>query len=175
MLLYLVGYMGTGKTTIGQTIAGRLGYSFIDLDTLIEEKYKLTIVSFFKKFDEEVFRKVESETLKDTALTTDAVIATGGGTPCFYNNMEIINDNGISIYLRNSVETLYRRLVASKKKRPLLVGKSSPAILDLVKDQLAFREPFYLRSKIIVDCDFLNMNELINSILNFTGNKKTGF
>jgi len=171
MLVYLVGYMGTGKTTIGQAIADRLGYSFIDLDTLIEEKYRLTIVSFFNKFDEEVFRKVESETLKDTTLLTDTVIATGGGTPCFFNNMGIINQSGISVYLKNPVDILYARLLASKKKRPLLVGKTSPAIMDFVKDQLAFREPFYLMSHIIVDCTLLNIEELIRSIINFTHNK----
>lgn len=168
MLVYIVGYMGTGKTTIGQTISARLGYAFLDLDSFIEEKYKLTIVSFFNKFDEEIFRKVESETLKDTTRLTDTVIATGGGTPCFFDNMDLINQNGVSVYLKNPVEILYERLTSSKKKRPLLVGKTSPAIMDYIREQLAFREPFYLKSKIIADCNDLNMDELIHSILNFT-------
>jgi shikimate kinase len=168
MLIYLVGYMGTGKTTIGEMIAGRMGYSFVDLDTMIEEKYKLTIASFFNKFDEKIFRKVENETLKDTTELNNVVVATGGGTPCFYDNMEIIGKSGISVYLKNPGETLYQRIIASKKKRPLLVGKTSPDILQFIKDQLAYREPFYLKSDIIVDCNFFNIDELIKSIVNFT-------
>jgi len=168
MLIYLVGYMGSGKTTVGQMISWKLGYSFIDLDSMIEEKYKITIASFFSKFDEKVFRKVENETLKDTILMKDTVVSAGGGTPCYFDNMEIINKSGISVYLKTSVETLHQRLFSSKKKRPLLAGKTSPAIMDHIKTQLAIREPYYLQSKIIADVNSLDIDALIKTIFNFT-------
>lgn len=167
MLIYLVGYMGSGKTTVGQMISWKLGYSFIDLDTMIEEKYKITIASFFSKFDEKVFRKVENETLKDTISMSDTVVSTGGGTPCYFDNMDIINNSGISVYLKTEVETLHQRLVSSKKKRPLLAGMTSPAIREHIRNQLAFREPFYLRSKIIADGNSSDVDALIKTIYNF--------
>jgi shikimate kinase len=160
--------MGSGKTTVGQMISWKLGYSFIDLDSMIEEKYKITIASFFSKFDEKVFRKVENETLKDTILMKDTVVSTGGGTPCYFDNMEIINKSGISVYLKTSTNTLHQRLLTSKKKRPLLAGKTSPAIMDHIMTQLAIREPYYLRSMIITDGNSLDVDELIKTIFNFT-------
>jgi shikimate kinase len=166
MLIYLVGYMGSGKTTAGLKLAVKMGYAFADLDVMIENKYKITIGQFFSKYGEPVFRKIERETLIDTFSYTQSVIATGGGTPCFSDNMDLINKHGISVYIKMPVKALEQRLLFSKKKRPLFAGKSDNEILDLIKQQMIIREPYYLKSGLITDGINLDTGLLLQSIGN---------
>ncbi len=120
MKIYLIGYMSSGKSTLGKTLANRLQLKFIDTDEAFETKYQISINDFFIKFGEEKFRELEHQLLSSLAKIEDAVISTGGGTPCYYNNIDIINENGISIYLKLHPKSIISRLKASKKQRPLV-------------------------------------------------------
>ena len=166
MRIYLTGYMGSGKTTIGKKLATRLGFLFIDLDRLIENKYRITIPDIFNRFDENAFRLVENQTLQETFKYNNAVISTGGGTPCFYDNMELINQHGLSIYIKMHEKSLYTRLIDSKKKRPLIENKSPEHVMDFIHNQLAERESFYQQSKIVIKGESLIFNDLVQNIYN---------
>jgi shikimate kinase len=164
MRIYLTGYMGSGKSTIGKKLANKLGFLFIDLDSLIENKYRITIPDIFNRYDEDAFRLVEHQTLQETFTYSNAIISTGGGTPCFYNNMELINQNGLSVYIQMRERSLYDRLINSKKKRPLLDDKSPEQIMAHIKKQMTEREPYYLQSKLVIKGESLDMNFLVELI-----------
>jgi len=166
MLIYLIGYMGSGKTTVGKKLAAKMDYSFLDLDKMIEHKFKITIPDLFAKYDEKTFRKLEQETLLDTFTLANTVISTGGGTPCFYDNMELINKNGLSVYLKMHPKSLYERLIKSKKKRPLLANKSTEEILKHISMQVIERESFYLQSNLMIKGESMDIRKLVESITN---------
>lgn len=169
MLIYLTGYMGCGKTTNGLKLAVKMGYTFADLDVMIEGKYKITIDQFFAKYGEPAFRKIERETLIETFSFINTVIATGGGTPCYADNIEMINKNGISIYLKLAEKALYQRLIQSKKKRPLLMGKTDEEIMDHIRLQMKIREPYYLKSCLNAEGINFDIVRLIENIHEFSG------
>ena len=164
MRIYLIGYMGSGKTTIGKKLATRLGFLFIDLDRLIENKYRISIPDIFNRYDEDAFRMIEHQSLQETFTYSNAVISTGGGTPCFYNNMELINQHGFSVYIQMHKKSLYDRLLNSKKKRPLLADKSAEEIMDHINKQLAEREPYYQQSKLSVKGESMEIKTLVDLI-----------
>ncbi|MDR0506151.1 MAG: shikimate kinase [Dysgonamonadaceae bacterium] len=142
--IFLIGYMGSGKTTIGKCLAKRLNMQFIDLDTYIENKYRKSIVEIFADKGEDGFRKIEKEMLQEIILFEDVVISTGGGCPCFFNNMELMNNAGITIYLKMSVDELTKRLSGtSKEKRPLIKYKNANELKSFIIDSLAKRDFFY--------------------------------
>ena len=149
--IVLVGYMYSGKSTLGRHIAAKLGYEFFDTDKEIENKFRYTVLSFFKNFGEDVFRKAEHEMLKELLLKDNVVIATGGGTPCFYGNMEYINNMSLSVYLQMNVGQIMSRHAKSKVKRPLLEGKQEDEIKQYITETLVQREQFYLKADIVAD------------------------
>ena len=122
MLIFLVGYMGCGKTTFGRRLATELGWQFVDLDELIEERYRISIHDFFVKYGEESFRRIENMMLREMLTKHRIIVSTGGGTPCFYNNMELMNSYGVTIFLNTPVPVLIERLMNGKRKRPLVMG-----------------------------------------------------
>jgi shikimate kinase len=163
--IYLVGYMGSGKSTAGRKLAKLLGWSFTDLDSMIENRFRISIPDIFGRFDEAAFRKMEHETLKLTFDLHNHVISTGGGTPCFFNNMDIINKNGISVYLELTPKALHNRLVGSKKKRPLLENHPPGEVLGFIEEQLESRRLYYERAHYTVkgeNFDVEELKELIN-------------
>ena len=164
MLIYLTGYMGSGKTTAGLKLAVKLGYTFADLDVMIENRFKVTISQFFEKYGEAAFRKVEREVLTETFQFTNTVIATGGGTPCYQDNMDLINLNGISVYIKMPESAIFQRLTSAKKKRPLLAGKSEEEIREFISRQMAVREPFYMKSCLVTDGIDIDIMRLIDDI-----------
>jgi len=164
MLIYLTGYMGSGKTTAGLKLAVKMGYVFADLDVMIENKFKITISQFFSKYGELAFRKVEREMLVETFSYNNTVIATGGGTPCYTDNMDMINQHGISVYIKVPEKALFQRLLNSKKKRPLLVGKTDAEIQEYIRQQMIIREPFYLKSCLSADGIDMDIQQLIENI-----------
>jgi shikimate kinase len=164
MRIYLTGYMGSGKSTIGKKLANKLGFLFIDLDSLIENKYRITIPDIFNRFDEDAFRLVEHQTLQETFTFSNAVISTGGGTPCFYDNMALINQHGYSVYIQMHIKSLYDRLINSKKKRPLLDNKTPEQVMEHIHKQLKERESFYLQSKLVIKGESLDINVLVDLI-----------
>jgi len=157
--------MGSGKTTYGKLIAKEQKLTFIDLDDFIELKYSKTIAELFDEFGESEFRKMEREALHEVAVTKDCVIATGGGTPCFFDNMEFMNGLGDTIYLRTSVRELRDRLKMSRTKRPLLSHKTDSELESNIAEMLEMREQSYLKAKFILDTDDLNPNNLLSSYL----------
>lgn len=151
--IFIVGYMGSGKTTVGKKLAKSLGLSFIDLDAFIESKQRKTVAQIFAERGEDEFRKIESNSLREVALFEDAVISTGGGTPCFFDNMELMNNAGTTIYIQAEPQELAERLLASKTVRPLIAGKSKDELTPFIAKHLAARERYYMNSKIIYHTD----------------------
>ncbi len=158
--------MFSGKSTVGKKLASIMNYNFIDTDKYFEEKYKISIFDFFEKFGEEMFRKFEHEILKELVVKDNVIISTGGGLPCFNENMDIINKEGISIYLEMPYNAIINRQKNSKQKRPLLKNKTQEEIETYLLDLLTKREPIYQKSKITIDAqniDFYSLKETIES------------
>ena len=142
--------MGAGKTTLGKKLARSLGYTYYDMDKAFEHKYKTSVDLFFHKYGEEVFRKLEHELLVSTFNFENTIISTGGGTPCFLDGMNLINQHGTSVYIRLKSESIYHRLTAAKKRRPLVAKKSEDELRRFIKQRLEEREHFYNQANIII-------------------------
>lgn len=149
--IYLVGYMGSGKSTTGKQLASLLDYKFKDIDQLIEKTYKTSIPLLFKNYDEHAFRLIEQNMLHQTQSLKQTVIATGGGAPCFFANMEFINRSGISVYLKLTSHELHQRLINTKRKRPIIENVENHELLDHITRTLQAREPYYRMARIIID------------------------
>jgi shikimate kinase len=146
-LVFLIGFMGVGKTTIGKRLAAHLDVKFIDTDQLLEQQFQCSIAEFFERNGEEVFRIKEHELIISlTQQVNNAVISVGGGLPCFYDNMEIMNKSGITLYLHRPAKELFQRLKQGKHKRPLLANKSDEELIAFIMDTLAQRETYYLQA-----------------------------
>ncbi len=157
---YIIGFMGAGKTTIGKKFASKIGYQFVDLDNYIEKKNKHSIRSIFQLVGEDGFRKVENKALLEVSLFDNSVISVGGGTPCFFNNMDIINNNGKSIYLKYTPKFLYQRLKQAKKKRPLIEDQKDD-LLNYITKTLSIREPYYLKAHHNIEEINLKVSDLL--------------
>jgi shikimate kinase len=155
--------MGVGKTSKGRKLAARLGIRFADMDAIIERQEGMSVQEIFSLKGEEWFRVKETELLHKLGEDKeDMVISTGGGVPCFNNNMEYINSTGISVYLKMSPEELVSRLTRSNKPvRPLLKDKTEKELLEYIRLKLSEREPFYLQSKKIVPAENLKTKHLV--------------
>ena len=151
MKYYLIGYMYSGKSTFGRRLAAEKGMDFLDLDRAFEERYHYTVPRFFAQFGEAAFRKLETQMLHDTAALDNVVIATGGGTPCYGDNMDFILANGTAVYLQMSVDDLTQRALRSRNPRPLMQGLTPDEIRAKIERQKKEREGVYLRAHIILD------------------------
>jgi shikimate kinase len=149
--IFLVGYMGSGKSTIGRLLAANLHFQFIDLDTWIENRFHKTIRELFADYGEIKFREMEHKSLKELADFQDVVVATGGGAACYHQNMDWMNSHGITIYLASSVETLVSRLATSKSMRPLVSDKSDTDLYHFISESLHQREPYYTQAHLVVN------------------------
>lgn len=143
--------MGAGKTTVGKRLANKLGYLFVDLDQKIEEDEGLTIAEIFEQKGEQEFRNLEQNTLISVLNQSNVVVACGGGTPCFGENLELMNTHGYTVYLKYPVKTLCQRLEKGKANRPLLKTKTNEELESFIQNLLSEREPFYLKSSQIID------------------------
>lgn len=153
MVIILVGFMGCGKTTLGRKLARQLNYEFIDADDAIEARYQLSIRDIFAKFGEEHFRKLEREFILSLKGAENLVLSTGGGMPCFGDNMQLLNGIGTTFYLQRSVPELANRLINAKKPRPLILGKTHEELLEFIQNLLARREPFYMQADHVLNRD----------------------
>ncbi|HCO68023.1 MAG TPA: shikimate kinase [Dysgonomonas sp.] len=153
--IFLIGYMGVGKTTLGRELAKVLNLGFIDLDLFIQNRYNKSISSIFEEEGEIRFREIENNILKEVAEFENVVVSTGGGVPCFYDNMEIMNKSGLTIYLKATPELLAERLNLCKDKRPLIKDKDEVEMLKFVSESLDKRSIFYNRAKLIFESDNL--------------------
>lgn len=150
MKIFLIGFMGCGKSTMGKKLAQQLGYAFIDLDQEIEKILGSTINEYFVAHGEAEFRKLESETLKTFAYPANAVVATGGGAPCFFDNMDWMNGEGISVYIEMSAGALAKRLEGGKEKRPLLRDLNEAQMIEFIESKLNERDVFYKRALLTI-------------------------
>jgi shikimate kinase len=165
MRIYLIGYMGSGKSTVGRGLAKELSLQFIDLDNYIEQRNFHTIPEIFASMGEEGFRKLEQKALHEVAAFEDVVVATGGGTPCFFDNIEVINQTGISIYLNGTPRILTERLRHSKTERPLINGKTDEELIEFIHETLEKRNYWYNQAKHIINFDHdLEVSEILEII-----------
>lgn len=160
--IFLIGYMGSGKTSMGIKLAEDLGLTFIDMDHHIEEKYLKTVTRIFEESGQDAFRKMEQECLHEVANFENCVIATGGGAPCFFDNMELMNRQGLTVYLKLSPEQLTERLESSRAgKRPLIANMKGHELRQFIADGLAVREKYYAKAKLSVSG---SDNEMLGNI-----------
>lgn len=158
--IYLIGFMGCGKTTWSKKLAARLGYEFIDLDTVLEEQVGKTISEYFTEHGEAAFRRLESDVLKQYPYPEKAVISTGGGLPCFFDHMDWMNTHGQTLYIKLSPKTLADRLENARVIRPVLQGRKGDELIDFIEGKLQEREGFYNQATHILDGLTLNVDDM---------------
>ena len=164
---FLIGFMGTGKSHWGKLWAAANKLTFIDLDELIEQDEQTTIAEIFEVKGEAYFRNLEKEALRKCGDLQNTLIACGGGTPCFFENMQWMNEHGITIYISSKPIQILDRVMEEKEKRPLLKKLNEGEVLVYIEQKLKEREPFYSQAKIKVDSKSLHENsfaEIASSI-----------
>ena len=161
--IVLVGYMGSGKTTVGKALSKETGMMFYDLDWYIENRMHTTVSKLFTERGEEAFRKIEYNMLHEVAEFEDVIISCGGGTPCFFDNMDYLNQQGDVVYLKASPDTLYKHLLMAKVERPLLKGKSPEELIAYITEHLKERAPFYEKARYTLDVNVLDDYDKIHT------------
>jgi shikimate kinase len=165
MNYFLIGMPGCGKSTIGKELSKILNLSYIDLDEWIEKEEGMTIPELFEKFGQDYFRNKETEALKYMiSHNKEVLISTGGGAPCFNENMSLINSGGVSIFLNVSLEELFKRLRLGKQNRPLVQGLSDNELFEKIEKMLSDRLPFYNQAKVIVEGDNLSSADVLKAL-----------
>ncbi len=165
MRIYLLGLPGSGKTTLGKQVAKALNLQFHDLDAAIEKAANQTIPEIFTQHGEDYFRKLEQQQLHQTSTLENTLIATGGGAPCFFDNMDFIKNHGTSIFIDVSVEALFNRLHGhGTSKRPLLQNKTDQELKDDLANRRTARLPFYTQADIILSNDQLKYQDLLQAL-----------
>ena len=153
--------MGCGKSTMGRTLASELNLTFIDLDSFLEEKYFKTIPQIFAEEGEESFRRKERNVLEEVCSFDNVILATGGGAPCFFDNMELMNESGFCVFLDVDIRSLVNRLIHAKTERPLIKGKSPEELHDFIEGLLAKRRPFYEKARYIFKGKEIRIDEVL--------------
>ena len=166
MKIFLTGFMGSGKSLLGKMLAEKLDLAFLDLDAFLEEMAGHSISEIFSRQGEKAFRTLEAEALRHTAPMERTVIATGGGTPCYHQNMEWMNDHGVSIFLDVSTDLLSTRLQADLGLRPLIAGKTEEELAGFINTKLAARRVFYEQSHFVCHAND-SADELVDSITGY--------
>lgn len=145
--IFLIGYMGCGKSTLGRALQKATGLDFIDLDHYIENRFYQTVSELFASRGEEGFRRVEAAMLDEVSRFSDVVIACGGGTPCFFNNMELMNERGLTVWLTTPLNRLFERLQRNRSRRPILADKTDDELMEFITRALEERKPFYSKAQ----------------------------
>lgn len=157
----IIGYMGSGKTTLGRALSRTMQLPFYDLDWYIETRMHRTVSQIFEERGEEGFRLVERNMLHEVAEFEDVIISCGGGTPCFFDNMDYLNAQGDTVYLKASPSVLCAHLKMARTERPLLKGKNDEQLKEFIEEQLQKREPFYSQAHHVLDVDVLDNRDKI--------------
>ena len=171
-ILYIIGFMGSGKTTAGMRLASSFGWSFIDLDRRIEAHMGMTIAEIFLQHGENYFREVEASLLRNLAPVSDSVVATGGGAPCYGSNMEFMLETGLTIYLKLTPSQLAGRLRSSSDERPLIRNLSGDSLLKFIEEKLSERAEWYEKSHFVVDGFDLDINSVKSLVISRLRNIK---
>jgi|SRR5690554_1545532 len=166
MRIYLIGYMGCGKSTLGRRLAKHAGLQFVDMDHFIEERNCKSVARIFDEEGESGFREKERKALEELAEFTDVVVATGGGAPCFFDNMALMNNTGITIFLNIKPHILASRLLSSKTVRPLIAGKSEPELITFIRESLDKRIGFYEQARYQITLPDVDPAEVMSMIQN---------
>ncbi len=159
--IILIGYMGSGKTTVGKALSKETGMMFYDLDWYIESRMHKTVAQIFAERGEEGFRKIEYNMLHEVAEFEDVIISCGGGTPCFFDNIDYLNSQGDVCYLKATPEVLYKHLLMGKVERPLIKGKSPEELIKFITEQVGKREEFYTKARYTLDVSLMDSFEKI--------------
>lgn len=162
MIIYLLGMSGVGKSTIGKQLASQNNYPFIDLDTAIETSSKSSISKIFEKFGENYFRELEQIELQKTFTFQNAIIATGGGTPCYYNNLELMNQKGKTVFLKMNPSTIYNRFTDKDKIIRPLINKGEEYFISIFKE----RKTTYKNASIEIDLELEDYTSIISTLIN---------
>jgi shikimate kinase len=162
--IFLIGFMGCGKSKLGKALANKLEVPFLDLDTLVETINQQSIPQLFENLGEEGFRLKEKEALQQSAMDSNAIIATGGGAPCFFDNMDWMNKNGITVFIDSPVKVLADRLINARVERPLVKGKSLQELIEFIEAKLTERRPFYEQAQVVIKGVDLNAEMLIEAL-----------
>ena len=163
--IILTGYMGAGKTTVGRQLAKDLGVPFYDLDWYIESRRHKSVAQLFSEMGEEAFRRIEHNMLHEVAEFENVVISCGGGTPCFFDNMDYMNAQGQVVYLKATADVLMQHLKMARTERPLLKGKSPEEMMTFIEEQLRSREPYYSKAKYVFDVSLMDNFEKIKATI----------
>ena len=155
MALFLIGYMASGKTTLGRVLAKKLGWQFYDLDFYIEQRFRRSVAEIFAERGEEGFRLLESTMLREVGEMEQTVVACGGGTPCFCDNMRYMLGAGTTVWLDATVGAICRRLLVARNRRPIVEGKSPEELPQFIAGHLAGRLPYYQQARIRIPSDHL--------------------
>jgi shikimate kinase len=164
MRIYLTGYMGSGKSTLGRKLAMHAGLQFVDMDHYIEMRHCKTIPRIFAEEGEAEFRKKERKALEELSEFTNVIVATGGGAPCFFDNMDLMNNTGITIFLNIDPKILAHRLLKSKTERPLIKGKSKEELVQFIAQTLEKRKEFYSKAKYQVTQPDMEPDQVMNMV-----------
>lgn len=159
--IIIVGYMGSGKTTVGKALSKEVDIPFYDLDWYIESRMHKTVKQIFDERGEEGFRRIEHNMLHEAAEFENVILSCGGGTPCFFDNMDYMNQQGNTIYLKATPEVLHEHLKMGKTVRPLLLDKTTEEVHEFIEEQLKIREPFYTKAKYTLDVNLMDNYEKI--------------
>jgi len=162
--IFLIGFMGSGKSTHGKILARKIGYNYVDMDHTIEETAEMSIPAIFQEHGEEVFRKWEHDILLELCKRDRLVVSTGGGAPCHGEMMQIMNSHGSTVYIHLPPEALKDRLLHSPTERPLIKGKSESELLEFISDLLAKREHYYNQAVHTINGINLQIEDLVSML-----------
>lgn len=174
MLIFLVGFMGCGKSTIGRRVAKRLGYDFVDMDASIEQREGRNVSDIFRDEGEEAFRTMERRFVDELPGDGNTVVATGGGAPCFNDTMSLMKRKGKVIYFRMRPELLAMRIGPGRQRRPKTAGMDDARLLEYVRGTLAAREECYSQASVVLDCNGVGDEYIATHILHYVSEMEKG-
>lgn len=164
MLVFLIGFMGCGKSYVGRNLAPLMGFEYLDIDKHIEEMEGLTVKEIFEQKGEAYFRQKEKEIIHALDSSENRIVSTGGGAPCFFDNMDVMNEKGLTIYLNRTKKLVIYRLLKGQHKRPLLTGLSAEELEKFYDERLESRKPYYEKAKIFAgDAGVEEIKEMIDN------------
>ena len=167
MHIFLLGFMGSGKSHWGRLWAAAHNFNFIDLDEELEKQEQKTVAAIFETRGEDYFRQKETILLRSLTAQSNSIVSCGGGTPCFFDNMAWMNKNGLTIFLEATTQFILKNIKNEKDKRPLIKDKDDAEILFFIEQKLKERQPYYSKAKIILQAEDLNIDS-IKKVINLS-------
>ncbi|MFN8356744.1 MAG: shikimate kinase [Spirosomataceae bacterium] len=162
--IFLLGMPSSGKSTLGRQLAKQLGYHYFDMDKVIEELEQMTVAEIFAQKGEEYFRKLERKVIKTLPIDSRLVVSTGGGAPCFFDNISLIKSKGRSIYFDVPVETLYERMLNTKRNDRPLYQKDDPTLITTLRQKYIDRQPFYTQADLVIAGADITIEQVLEAL-----------